>query len=255
MKLKKIHIKREIKIVVLTVLAFSAIALTEKKEDQRTCNAIHIDIDNIEGNHYLDNNDIYQLMTSDESDFVLGSFYNRIDLRTIEDRIAENKYINSAEVHTDYRGNLNLKITLRIPIARIVLNGTTDMYLDQSGNLFPVSDRYTSRVLLISGNQTEVLAKEGFDGSKVNRDLLKLIQFIHASEFWYAQISQCDINSKGEITMYPMVTKQSIEFGKPENIEKKFQKLEIFYKRILPGKGWNFYSRVNIQYKDQIICE
>ncbi len=255
MKLKKIHIKREIKIGVLLVLAFSAIALIEKREAQRACNAIHIDINNIEGNHYLDNNDIYQLMTGDESDFVLGSYYERIELRTIEERISKNKYIRSAEAHMDYRGNLNLNILLRTPIARIVLNRKIDMYLDLSGHLFPVSDRYTSRVLLISGDYAEVLAKEGFTGSEINTDLLKLLQFIHASEFWYAQISQCDINARGEITMYPIVTKQRIEFGKPENIDKKFQKLEIFYKRILPGKGWNSYSRVNIQYKDQIICE
>jgi len=129
------------------------------------------------------------------------------------------------------------------------------MYLDQSGCLFPVTDKYTSRVLLISGDYAGVLAEKGFEGSDLNKEILSLIQFIHGNDYWNAQITQCDINAKGDITMYPMVTKQEIVFGKPENIEQKFLKLNIFYRRILPGKGWNSYSRVNVQYQDQIICE
>ena len=88
MKLRKIHIKNEIKIGFLMLVAFTAVALTEKKDNERTCKAIHIEIENLDDNRYLTDNDIYQLITGNESDFVLGSLYNRIDLRTIENPIS-----------------------------------------------------------------------------------------------------------------------------------------------------------------------
>jgi len=57
------------------------------------------------------------------------------------------------------------------------------------------------------------------------------------------------------MVLYPQVTKQMVEFGKPEDIEVKFKKLRIFYTEILPKKGWNRYEKVNLKYRDQIIAE
>ena len=82
-----------------------------------------------------------------------------------------------------------------------------------------------------------------------------LINFINNHKFWSMQIGQIDINSKGYVVMYPQVGDQRLEFGYAEDIEKKFKKLEIFFKQIMPTKGWNTYSKVNVEYKDQIICD
>jgi len=51
------------------------------------------------------------------------------------------------------------------------------------------------------------------------------------------------------------VTGQRVEFGKAENIEEKFKKLMIFYKEILPQRGWTKYERVNLEYEGQVIAE
>ena len=63
------------------------------------------------------------------------------------------------------------------------------------------------------------------------------------------------LDKKGNIKMYTQVSKQVVEFGRPEEIEEKFKKLKIFYKEILPAKGWNSYDKVSVKFKDQIVCE
>ena len=85
--------------------------------------------------------------------------------------------------------------------------------------------------------------------------IYELLQFINNDKFWSAQIAQIDISKDLYVTVYPQVTKQVVEFGKPEQIEKKFKKLKAFYKKVLPQKGWNTYSRINLEYKDQVIAE
>jgi len=55
--------------------------------------------------------------------------------------------------------------------------------------------------------------------------------------------------------MLPQVGNERIEFGKPERVAQKFDKLMIFYKEILPRMGWNKYSRVNLEYEGQIVAE
>ena len=63
------------------------------------------------------------------------------------------------------------------------------------------------------------------------------------------------MNKDGEMILYPQVTRQYVQFGTIDDWERKMAKLKIFYDRILPFKGWNSYTRVNLKYDNQIICE
>ena len=40
-----------------------------------------------------------------------------------------------------------------------------------------------------------------------------------------------------------------------EDYVDKLKRLKIFYKQILPSKGWNSYEKVSVKYKNQIVCE
>ena len=109
--------------------------------------------------------------------------------------------------------------------------------------------------MLIAGEYTSELVKRDLTETEEGRKLFELLKFIHQDRFWKAQVAELDINNKMEITIYPQVTKQVVEFGRAENIEDKFRRLKVFYKQILPRRGWNVYSRVNLKYKDQVIAE
>jgi cell division protein FtsQ len=86
-------------------------------------------------------------------------------------------------------------------------------------------------------------------------NLMDVLEFIYKDEFWKAQITEIEIQRNGDLILYTQVSRQYVEFGKPEIVENKFARLKIFYKDILPRKGWNVYERVNLKFKDQIICE
>ena len=86
-------------------------------------------------------------------------------------------------------------------------------------------------------------------------DFLSLISFINKDEFLKAQICEVWVDEKGELTLYPQVTKTKILFGSCEDYESKCEKIKLFYKQILPRKGWNSYETVNVKFNDQIVCE
>jgi cell division protein FtsQ len=119
-----------------------------------------------------------------------------------------------------------------------------------------VSDKYTSRVLLVSGALCEQLVRaEKVQDLERGAGLLEMIRYINDDDFWRAQIAQIDVSSAGDVKMLPQVTGQVIEFGKSDQVETKFSKLMIFYKKILPQRGWTRYNRVNLEYEGQIIAE
>jgi cell division protein FtsQ len=99
-----------------------------------------------------------------------------------------------------------------------------------------------------------------FDGKRDLQDkrgktLLPFFQFIENNEFWKAQISQIIVAKDGGIVLIPTIGTTRVDFGLPVNIENKFKKLFIFYQKVIPNKGWNKYSWVQLKYKNQLICE
>jgi len=250
----KINIRTEIKIAVALVGLMFLIGFSERKQQNVVIKNVVVELDNQNENHFLDESDIAKLVQN-EGQKLTGKRADEINLRMIEKKIMYDKHILDAELYSDLKGNLVVSVEMRKPIARIVQSDAPDAYIAEDGVIMPVSDRYTSRVVLVSGHVKALLESQDLNKSEEGRELLNMIEFVNKDKFWKAQVAQLDLNSNGKITIYPQMTGQRVEFGKPDDIENKFRKLMIFYKRILPQRGWTKYERVNLEYGGQIIAE
>ncbi len=252
--LHKIKIKRGVYFVVGGVLLFLLIGFVSKKQLDKPFSEVYIDIDYSRGNYFINDEDIRKLINAPGNEVLTGSFAGDINLRNIETKIEKHPFVREAEVFRDLRGNIKAKITQKWPVARIINNGGFGAYITDLGEVIPLSDNYTARVVLVklpSGKKYKTSILEDEQG----KGLFELVNYLEGNKFWKAQIAEIALDRKGELTLYPQVTSQYIEFGKAEDIETKFSKLHIFYTKILPEKGWNSYDKVNVKYKDQIVCE
>ena len=250
-----LNIRKEIKIAAALVGLSFLIAFSERKQGGTMCKDIVVDIENVSDNHFLDEADILHLVES-SGESVRGTNLARINLKAIEKKLKYDKHIKEAELYGDLKGNLIVSIELRRPVARIVQDDAPDAYISEEGVIMSTSEKFTSRVVLISGRYVKRMLEKGdlmkFEEGK---KLMEMISFINADRFWKAQIAQMDISGNGEIILYPQVTGQLVEFGTTDNYEFKFKKLMVFYKEILPQKGWTKYERVNLKYEGQVIAE
>ena len=247
-------IRKEVKVAVALIALSFLIAFSERKRGGAVCKNVVVELDNLNENHFLDEADIIQLLEGSGQP-IKGIGIDRIKLKEIEKKLKFDKHILDAELFGDLKGNLIVNVELRRPIARVVQNDAPDAYIAEDGVIMPVSDKYTSRVVLISGAVKHLLESEDLNKSEEGKQLLKMIEFINADKFWKAQVAQLDISRNGKIVIYPQVTGQRVEFGTAENVEVKFKKLMIFYKEILPTRGWTRYERVNLEYEGQVVAE
>lgn len=217
---------------------------------------IDVEIENAYENFFVDEDDVMALIMQGEGDSILGDGFTAVSLKEVEQRIKSHSFVKDAEVFRDLKGHLVVKARQNKPVARLISNGGKNAYIGEDGDILPVSPKYTARVPVVTGKYVDRLMGLG----EVAEDeyavkVYDLINFINDNKFWSMQIGQIDINSKGKVVMYPQVGDQLLEFGYAEDFDRKFKKLEIFFKQIMPTKGWNTYERVNVEYKDQIICE
>lgn len=248
-------LKRWVKIIFFSLCVVSIIAMTEKRRSEKFCQHVQIHVDNRYENYFIDEQDVQMLMTDAGADNIVGKKYLELDLKALENRIETNKYVHRAEVYRDVKGNVLVYAEQNRPVARVMRSDAPDAYISDEGEILPVSDKYTARVMLITGAYTGKLLRQKIRENEEGQQLFELIDFIHKDEFWKAQIAQMEIASNGNILLYPQVGKQLIEFGKAEKISEKFNKLAVFYEQILPRKGWNYYNKVNLKYQDQIVCD
>lgn len=238
-------------VAILAVLI--GFASTENKST--VCHDVVVTIENQLDNHYIDEVDVLSMVTDNGASTIIGESFERIDIREIEQRVNMEPFIRDSEIYRDHKGNLVVHVDQRRPIARIIRSDGPDAYIADDGAILPVSSKFSSRVVLISGTGMKGLSESGQIAEGEYQQLFELINYIREDDFLKAQIAQIHFDKEQEIIMYPQVTKQLIEFGSYENMEEKFLRLLVFYKQILPRKGWNDYRKVNLKYNDQIICE
>jgi cell division protein FtsQ len=243
-------------IMLTIVVLFLSVSFAPNTRPGYHIDDIDVEIENAYENFFIDEDDVLSLVMQNEGDSVLGDTYGRVDLKEVEERIESHSFVRDAEVYRDLKGHLVIKATQNKPIARLISDRGESAYISALGDLLPTSFKYTARVPVITGEYVDQLMElNNVEEEEYAIELKEMIEYMSQDGFWKMQIAQLDIDQRGQINMYAQIGDQRLEFGGPNDYEKKFNKLKIFFKQIMPTKGWNTYDRVNVAYKDQIICE
>ncbi len=246
---------RPVRGAITITLLLILIGFIGKQHNQRQIEDIAVEVLNEDDNFFLDDVDVLNIMTLDGSEFVLGQMLEEIDIKKLENRLNRNPYLSRSEVYADLKGKINVKVWMKKPIARIIPNTGAQLYICEGRTLMPLSDRYSSRVMLIRGDGVKFIQNEDSLTTPFGMQFLSLIESIDSDPFLQAQIAEIEVQKNKELLLYPQVTKQKIAFGDLSDVDIKIKKLNIFYKDILPTKGWNNYEMVSLKFKNQIVCE
>ena len=201
-------------------------------------------------NKFLDRFQIESLITEKmDKDSIIKN------VNIIEKNILANPFVKEIKLYQDLSNKLIVDLVQYQPIARLVYENKKDLYIDLHGNIFPISTKFSERVILIHTADNINLDLKNINSTDYGKKIFTMINYIINDIFLSKIISEIDINYNKNIIIYPQVSKQKIIFGYPEKIDVKFDKLMLFYKKILPAKGWNTYKSVNLKFKNQIICD
>lgn len=254
-KLQGIRLKKGYQLIIMSAAFIALLGFAEKKQQFRKCSDISISIDNQYDNYFVVEEDVLKLMTQKDRDLLKGSVLGDIDLKLLEKSIETHQFVDKAEVSYNLGGELSVNIIQKKPIARVSQRGANDFYIGSKGEVLPVSERFTARVMLVDGPFVKQYYKQEWMQNDTLQDYIDFIQYVENHDFYKSLIAQIIVDQEGNINIYPQVGRQQIEFGRPRLMEHRFKKLKIFYKQILPGKGWDTYQKASLKYENQIICQ
>ena len=164
-------------------------------------------------------------------------------------------YIQRANAFIDAQSVLHVSIEQIMPIARVVTNTGKGYYVDIHGKKKPLSDIYTAKVPVLTGDISEKLVTNEKVQSAELKSLMKVILETKEDKYWSAQIAQLNISGNGHIQLIPRIGGHIVELGDSTGIADKLDRLDLFYDKVLKKAGWDKYKIIDVKYKNQIVCK
>lgn len=163
-------------------------------------------------------------------------------LNVLERALNSNPMIKTAEVYVTVNGTLTAKIEQKRPIARVSTNAS--YYIDDEGFYMPLSSNYSARVPIVTGHvEKNNLENVYAVARKVEQDdfLKKNVIEIHqdVNKVIYLRLRQCHF---------------LVQLGSVDFLDKKINNLKAFYQKSLKENTLNNYSKVNLQFDNQVVC-
>lgn len=231
-----------LKYIALLSLMIFLFSFSKKRNENRKVYKLDVEFTD-ETSPFLDYNTVNKLLIqSPEGLSELSK--EALDLRSMEHRLQENPMVRVAEVFVSVDGSLGARVELRKPIGRIAAGGTgADYYLDADGKKMPLSTIYSARVPIITG-----ISKTNFS------ELTPLLLKIRDDDFMNSSVVGLNQNAKGEVELVLRKNELKVFFGKPVDIEKKFQNFKAFYKKTKQDSTLYGYEKVNLKFESQVIA-
>jgi cell division protein FtsQ len=248
---------------ILTIVYLFLIAgFVSNRYENQLCNEIKITIQDSLNSGFLSQEDVLGILDKKGLHY-LGEPLSQIDLTKLEDEILSNQIVKDCRAYTGTNGLLYIDLTQREPFVRIIDKRGDGYYIDFDGNILALSSRFTPYVLIANGyiktpftigDAVNVNDLGNSNAEKTIRNIYDLALYIHQHDLWNSQFVQIYINRTGEFELVPRIGPHLIILGEPDNYIEKLNKLEIFYKEGLNTVGWNHYLKINLKYKDQVVC-
>lgn len=262
MKMKKIGTIVFLSLLGIGVLTILIVANTTNKKvlAKKPTISIHVNGENafLTKNELLDRLMLKKLFWS-------GCRVEEINVKKIENYIAQMEEIKAVKVYKNIGNSWNIKIELRKPIARIFSLAQKSYYLDDEGVTISKSYLHSARLLVVSGYINEPLRKMAVK-EFINNDSLKSIRklddiyrisnYVCTDPFFRDLIGQVYLEKNGDFLLIPLLGSQTILFGaanSDKEVKDKFTRLKIFYKEAMPQVGWAKYNTIIVKYDGQIV--
>lgn len=221
------------------------------RKNKELCRDSVISIKSSKGNLFIDEKDIGRLLKAATGTDFKGKKVTSIDLSRLEKLLQDNIWVRDAEMWFDNRNVLHIEVWEREPVARIFTTSGNTFYIDSGTRKIPISDKMNVSLPVFTGFSEKRVYK-GRD-SILMQDVKNMALFLSADPFWQSQVQQVNITGDRKFELIPLVGNHVISFGSGQDMEKKFNRLKIFYKQVLSQSGFDIYKMVDVQYAGQII--
>lgn len=223
-----------------------------RKQSEQLCKDVVITIKGVDGVEYVSKKQILSKISGGKPESLIGSRVRSFQLNKIEEQLEQHLWIRKAELFFDNKEVLHVEITERQPVARVFSINGESFYVDEMGEILPINTDQVARVPVFTSFPLLSMPFHEKD-SLLLLDIREMGRYLMKHDFWMAQIEQVNI-SNYEMELIPKLGRHTILFGNGAMLEQKFNRLLLFYKKVMTKTGWGYYNLLDVRYSKQLVA-
>ncbi len=180
-----------------------------------------------------------------------------INMKMIQQYLTKIPWVEDNASYIDLNGVLNINLKEYEPVLRVFNTNGQSVYVTDKGHVVPTSAFYTPRVLIANGQFV-------FDKNKLDNDslykashideALHIRKAIAKDPFLESCIGQIYRNRDGEFEIVVKEIASRIMVGDTTDIDDKLLRMKIFLQQKAGDEELQNYKKLNLKYKNQIVC-
>lgn len=175
---------------------------------------------------------------------LVGKAMADINASDVEEALRDSPYLESADIVKCQGGRLLIRVSQLVPVMR-VFDGDHSYYVNRAGKRMDASIYYHSDVPVVQGHFTRQ-----FPPTK----LLPMIDYVESDSLLRSLVSMYCVRDTNNIIIVPELSGHVVNMGNTRGFENKFAKLKLFYREVMPTRGWNTFDTISVKWNHQVVA-
>ena len=235
---------KNIILLVLVVLMTAGILWARSRESKELCRSVKVEIVNNDSTRFVTEQGVHSEL-SQSGIKVVGKPMRQINTSRIEEVLGHSEYLENVECVKSKDGVLLIRASQLVPVMRVFDNDGISYYVNASGKRMNATAFYHSDVPVVQGHFTNA-----FPPTR----LLPLVNYVEKDSLLRTLVSMYTVRDSNNIFLVPNIYGHVVNIGNLTKIEQKFEKLKLFYRKVMPAKGWETYDTISVKWSHQVVA-
>lgn len=214
-----------------------------READRHICGAVEI---SVEGDPRMDSvirGGISHELTNYKKPLV-GAPLSRIDTHALEKYLMRLGNFERVNCVLTAGGILKIEAVPLVPVMRVFLNNDS-YYINREGRHIASNAEFFTDVPVVCGK-----FRHGFQP----RDVLPLVRYIERDPDLRELVSSISADGPRDLILIPRIRGHVVNFGDTTRLAEKSRALTLFYRKVMPYKGWNQYDTISVKFRGQVVA-
>ena len=238
--------KRLIQNIILVVMAVAltlGILWARYKSGGEVCTSVEVEVINADSTSFVTPQGVLSDLKHQGLDFK-GKPMADINASDVEKALGESPYLEFADIVKCQNGKVLIRVSQLVPVFR-VFDGESSYYVNRVGKRMDASLYYHTDVPVVQGHFTRQ-----YPATR----LLPLIDYVESDSLLSSLVTMYCMRDTNNIILVPQISGHVINIGEASGFENKFAKLKLFYREVMPKRGWNAFDTISVKWNHQIVA-
>lgn len=229
--------------MILAVALTVGIIWAREKSRGELCTSVDVEVVNADSTSFVTPQGVLSDLKGQGISLV-GKHMGDINASDIEEALRLSPYLENADIVKCLDGRILIRVSQLVPVLR-VFDGEQSYYMNRSGKKMNASSFYHCDVPVVQGHFTRKYSP---------LRLLPLIDYVESDSLLHSLVTMYCVRDTNNIILVPNISGHVVNIGNADGFENKFAKLKLFYKEVLPKKGWNTYDTISVKWNHQVVA-